>query len=121
LLIVISTFCSIIVTGSREEGMVYGLIGGFIMGLIFFYYLRAKFRFWTAALQLTINAVVSIGEFLVIRNFTDDMEISRLSYGYVLVFISLPTLISINKQLLDNLAIIFTAKSVGINNFDCKK
>lgn len=104
LLLVVVTIGSIIVTGSREEGMVYGLIGGFALGLILFYYLRGQFNFFWTVLQWTINAGLTVGEFLGVSYLLKDTGISDISYGYVLIFISVPTLISINKQLLDKLS-----------------
>lgn len=103
LLMVVGTIGSIIVTGSREEGMVYGLIGGLALGLIAFYYIRGQFNFIWTLLQLTINAALTVGEFLGVSYLLNDTGISEISYGYVLIFISVPTLISINKQVLDNL------------------
>ena len=103
LLLAVGTIGSIIVTGSREEGMVYGLAAGLVLGLIAFYYFRGQFNFIWTALQLTINAGLTIGEFLGVSHLLKDTGISEISYGYVLIFISVPTLISINKQLLDNL------------------
>ncbi len=101
LLMVVGTIGSIIVTGSREEGMAYGLIGGLGLGLIAFYYLRGQFNFIWTVLQLTINAGLTVGEFLGVSYLLKDTGVSEISYGYVLIFISVPTLISINKQLLD--------------------
>ena len=98
------------ITGSREEGMVFGLISGFILGLTTFYYYKGKFSLLITGLQLIINGCLSVGGFLLISNFTENMEISRLSYGYVLIYVSLPTLISINKQLLDKLSKILAIK-----------
>lgn len=103
LLMVVGTIGSIVVTGSREEGMVYGLIGGLALGLITFYYLRGQFNFIWTVLQLTINAGLTVGEFLGVSYLLKDTGIAEISYGYVLIFISVPTLISINKQLLDSL------------------
>ena len=110
LLMVVVTIGLIIVTGSREEGMVCGLIGGLALGLIAFYYLRGQFNFLWTVLQLTINAGLTIGEFLSVSNLLKDTRISEISYGYVLIFISVPTLVSINKQLLDNLMKKLNAK-----------
>lgn len=103
LLMIVGTIGSIIVTGSREEGMGFGLIGGLAMGLIVFYILRGQYNFIWTILQLTINAGLTVGEFLGVDYLLKDTGISEISYGYVLVFISVPTLISINKQLLDGL------------------
>lgn len=103
ILLVIGTIGSIIMTGSREEGMVYGLIGGLVLGLIAFYYLRGQFNFFWTVLQLTINAGLTAGEFFGVSYLLRDTGISEISYGYVLIFISIPALISINKQLLDSL------------------
>jgi hypothetical protein len=100
---VVGTISSIVVTGSREEGMVYGLIGGLVLGLITFYYLRGQFNLIWTVLQLTINAGLTVGEFLGVSYLLKDTGIAEISYGYVLIFISVPTLISINKQLLDSL------------------
>ena len=110
LLTAISTSASIMVTGSREEGMAYGLICGFFLGLMIFYYLRAKFSAITTVLQIIINAGLSFGEFFVISHLTENMKISKLSYGYILIFISVPIFLSLNKQLLDNLAKIVPMK-----------
>jgi hypothetical protein len=52
---------------------------------------------------LTINAGLTVGEFLGVSYLLKDTGIAEISYGYVLIFISVPTLISINKQLLDSL------------------
>lgn len=103
LLMVVGTIGSIIVTGSREEGMVYGLLGGLALGLIVFYYLYGQFKLIWTVLQVTVNAGLTAGEFLGVSYLLKDTGISEISYGYVLIFISVPTLISINKQLLDNL------------------
>lgn len=103
LFMVFGTMGSIIVTGSREEGMVYGLIGGLALGLITFYYLRGQFNFIWTAMQLIINAGMTVGQFLGVSYLLNDTGIAEISYGYVLIFISVPTLISINKQLLDSL------------------
>lgn len=104
ILLAIGTMVLISFTGSREDGLVYGLFCGLGLGLIIFYYLRGQFNFICTIIQLTINAALSVVEFLGISFLLKHTRISELSYGYVLIFISVPTLISLNKQLLDSLA-----------------
>jgi len=87
----------------RRSSSIGGARGGLALGLITFYYLRGQFNFIWTVLQLTINAGLTVGEFLGVSYLLKDTGIAEISYGYVLIFISVPTLISINKQLLDSL------------------
>ena len=103
ILIVVGTIGSIVVTGRREEGMVYGLIAGFALGLIAFYFLRGQYSFIWTAMQLIINAGLTVGQFIGLSNLLKNTGIAEISYGYVFIFLSVPTLMSINKQVLDRL------------------
>ena len=110
LFVMAGTMVSAIITGDRITGMVYGFTGGIILGFIVFYYFRGYFNFLWTVLQLAINAGLTVGEFSVVSYLLSDTTIAKISYGFVLVFISIPTLISINKQLLDNLTKKLNAK-----------
>jgi hypothetical protein len=101
--LVITTVISITVIGSREEGMASGLIIGLALGLGTFYYLRGQFNFILTVVQAIINAGLTIAEFLGVAFLLKDTEIAEISYGYLLIFISVPALISVNKQILDYL------------------
>jgi len=104
-LLVVITILSITVIGSREEGMGFGVIIGFAAGLGVFYYLRGQFNLsWTLG-QITANAVLTIGEFYLFSSILDGSAISELSYGYLLIIVSAPALISVNRQLIDSLTI----------------
>jgi hypothetical protein len=107
------TILSIVVIGSREEGMGFGVIIGFVAGLAVFYYFRGHFNLrWTIG-QVIVNAGLTIGEFYLVSDLFDGSSISELSYGYVLIIISVPTLISLNRQLIDFL----TAKVNGEGSY----
>lgn len=97
----VSTIVLISSTGSREEGMGYGVIAGFAFGLGVFYYLRGRFNFTWTLVQLIANAGLSIGEFFGISFLVRDTGIEKISYGYVLIFLFIPAVVSINKQALD--------------------
>jgi hypothetical protein len=105
------TIGSIIVTGSREEGMSYGLIIGLASGFKAFYYVRGQFNFIWTFLQLIINSGLTVVEFFGVYYLLKNTGISEISYGYLLIFISLPALASINKQTLDYFAKKLNAES----------
>lgn len=94
--LVVGTICSIAVTGE----IVYGLNGALALGLIAVYYLRGQFNFIWTILQLIINAGLT---FLCASYLLKDTGIIKIPYGFWLTFILVSTLISLNKQLLDNL------------------
>ena len=103
LLIVVVTIGSIVVTGDTIVGMIYGPIGGLAMGLFTFYYLRGQFNFIWSFLQLIANTGLTVGEFLGASYLLIDNGVVKISFSYFLIFISVPTFIAINKQLLDSL------------------
>lgn len=99
----ISTIALISSTGSREEGMGYGVVAGFVLGLSIFYYFRGLFHFtWTIA-QLILNGVLSTAMFFGVTFLVNDTGIEKISYGYVIIFLFIPALISMNKQILDSI------------------
>ncbi|OYU84039.1 MAG: hypothetical protein CFE24_08370 [Flavobacterium sp. BFFFF2] len=106
-----ATIIAIIVTGSREVGMVYGVLVGFGLGLIVFYLLRGQFSFAWTILQLIFNTLITALLFYGALIIYQNMDRTDVLSDYVLVFISVPFLISINKQLLD----ILTVKLIGGN------
>jgi hypothetical protein len=101
----IMTITSIVVIGSREEGMGFGLIIGFVAGLATFYYFRGQFNLIWTILQIIVNGILTIGELFGVWWLLEGTTISEISYGYLLILISIPSLISINKQIIDHLTI----------------
>jgi len=100
------TTLSIIVTGRREDGMGFGAILGFAAGLVLFYCIRGQFSWsWTIA-QIIVNAGLTMGELYITGKTFEGAPIAEASYGLILILISVPIFVSVNRQLLDFLAIL---------------
>jgi hypothetical protein len=95
------TAITIMAIGRREDGMGLGLIFGFAAGLGLFYCLCGRFTaIWTIA-QVIVNAGLTTGEFYIVAKILEGTSIAEASYGLILILLSVPFLVSINRQVLD--------------------
>src|SRR5690242_16339754 len=97
------TVVSIMITGSREDGMGIGVVIGFISGLSVFYYFRGRFNFIWSLMQVLVNMVLSSAAIFGIVLLFKNSAVIDTSYGYPFIAISVPAVISINKKIIDNL------------------
>ena len=107
--IVTTTIISMIISGSRLDGMFKGLCFGFGLSMTTFYYLRGQLKIWTTIIQAVVNSAFTVFTFLGLDYLIDNTETTTVAFGYVKILISIPIFISTFKQILDRFALILNA------------
>jgi hypothetical protein len=97
------TVISIVVSGSREDGMAFGLMIGFLVALAAFYYFRGGFNKTWTFVQIGGNALLTIGEVAILTLFLLSYQVDAISSQYLAIVIVFPGLIVMNKLILDYL------------------
>jgi len=95
---------SVAFSGDKESGVEFGIIIGVGMTLIFFYYVRGEFVFRISSLHIILNAALSGLEYYSVTLFFDKMVKSDIPYGMILLLITIPICIVINKLMLDTIS-----------------
>jgi hypothetical protein len=73
------------------------------LGVVTFYYFRGQFSLLLSTIQAILNVALTVLQFLGLDLLLGDSDLSKIAYGYVFIVIFIPTLLAINKQLLDYL------------------
>ncbi|WP_167517097.1 hypothetical protein [Hydrotalea flava] len=102
--IVTTTIISMMLSGSRIDGMFKGIYFGLGLSMATFYYLRGQFKILTTIIQALLNTALTVLTFFGMDYLIGDNETSKIAYGYVYILISIPLFITTYKQILDNFA-----------------
>lgn len=104
LFIVVTAIISMMLNGSKVDGIANGIYWGLSLGLISFYYLRRQFSILITIVQTILNTILTILQFYILDIIFGDLILVYGTFGDFFIAILVPVLLAINKQLLDYLA-----------------